>query len=129
MTKTQGQTIVEYVILIGIVITALYAMGPAFKRGVQTVIRGTSDQLAYQNAAEQDFSFDQSHLTRMTTQSRVNNQRSVNEKNFPSTGIYNAITGITYYPSNYKSTTTANEVTSSTTEVITNMGFTLDDDK
>ena len=52
----KGQTVVEYVIIIGIIVTAMYVMAPAFKRGVQTLVKGTADQLSSQKLAEQDFS-------------------------------------------------------------------------
>ena len=48
-----GQTLLEYIILIGIIVTVLVAMSPYLKRGIQSVIRVTADQLQFQNEAEQ----------------------------------------------------------------------------
>ena len=75
----KGQTIVEYVVIIGVVITALYAMGPALKRSMQTVVKASADQLGVQNAADQDFSPDGSHLGAARTGFRVSSNRSVAE--------------------------------------------------
>ncbi len=103
----KGQTIIEYVILMSIVVMILYAMGPSFKRGVQGVVKVTADQLRPQHEAEQDFSYDQSHLTSSDTRSMVNNQRSIQKLN-------------------YMSSVSVNEITASSTQTQTNMGFTLD---
>ena len=51
----KGQTIVEYIVLIGIITVALFYMGPLFKRGVQSLVKVTSDQIGGQQNAEQDF--------------------------------------------------------------------------
>ncbi len=50
-----GQTIIEYIVLIGIITVALFYMGPLFKRGVQTLVKVTSDQIGNQQNADQDF--------------------------------------------------------------------------
>lgn len=51
----KGQTVVEYIVLIGIITVALFYMGPLFKRGVQSLVKVTSDQIGGQQNAEQDF--------------------------------------------------------------------------
>ncbi len=51
-TRTNGQTLVEYVILISIVAAAFVAMSPYMKRGIQAVIKVTSDQLAPQKNSD-----------------------------------------------------------------------------
>ncbi len=51
----RGQTVVEYIVLIGIITVALFYMGPLFKRGVQSLVKVTSDQIGGQQNAEQDF--------------------------------------------------------------------------
>ena len=99
----KGQTIIEYIITIGIVITALYAMGPALKRGSQSLIRATSDQLATQQNAEQEFT-DSSYLAVSRSQTQINNQRAMRE-------------------ASYTTTTSVNESTSTKTQTLTDMGF------
>lgn len=48
-----GQTIVEYSLLIGIVIALLLVVTPMIKRGAQGMIKTVSDEIGYQNNAEQ----------------------------------------------------------------------------
>ena len=100
----KGQTIVEYIIIIGIAVTVLYAMGPAFKRGVQSLIKATSDQMAAQQNAEQDFSPGSSYLVLSNSHAQTNNQRSLREF------LYTTATAV-------------NETTTSNTQTATNMGF------
>ncbi len=50
-----GQTVVEYIVLVGIVTVALFYMGPLFKRGVQSLVKVTADQIGSQQNADQDF--------------------------------------------------------------------------
>jgi Flp pilus assembly pilin Flp len=99
-----GQTMAEYAIIIGIVTMVLFSMGPAIKRGVQTVIKGGADQLASQQEAEQDFSTDSSHLDKSISKTSANSQRLVRELI-------------------YTTTTTVNETAETTTSTMTNMGF------
>lgn len=54
MTGARGQTVVEYIVLIGIVTAALFFMGPLFKRGVQSLVKVTGDQIGNQLNADQD---------------------------------------------------------------------------
>jgi hypothetical protein len=75
----KGQTLAEYVIILGVVVAALYVMGPSLKRGVQSVVKTTADQLASQKQADQDFSREGSHLSESTTNSKINNQKTVKE--------------------------------------------------
>ena len=52
MRKLTGQTLLEYTILISITATALMGMTIFMKRGIQSVVKLTADQLADQNAAD-----------------------------------------------------------------------------
>ncbi|MCB9771498.1 MAG: hypothetical protein H6754_02985 [Candidatus Omnitrophica bacterium] len=51
--KKQGQTIVEYTLLIGITIAILLAVTPMIKRGTQGMVKVVSDELGTQQNAEQ----------------------------------------------------------------------------
>ena len=53
MTRNSAQTLLEYLILIGIVTVVLFAMYHAMKRGVQSVIKITADQIGNQQRADQ----------------------------------------------------------------------------
>lgn len=50
----QGQSSLEYVVLISIVAMALIAMIPAIKRGSHSLIKITADQIGNQAEADQD---------------------------------------------------------------------------
>jgi len=52
-----GQSIIEYVLLVGIATMALMYMGTDFKRGVQSVFKVTVDQLGNQADSDQDFTY------------------------------------------------------------------------
>ena len=62
MKKIQGQTILEYVLLIGIIVVALFSMTVAIKRGTQSLIKVAADEIGDQQNADQSFSKDQGHL-------------------------------------------------------------------
>lgn len=100
----KGQSIIEYIIILGVIIVALYAMGPYLKRGVQSVIKGTADQLAFQKNSDQDFSPDSSHMESSASMTNAQNQRTVE-------GL------------NGRTSTTVNESTNTITETTTSMGF------
>ncbi len=51
---TCGQSIMEYVLLIGIIITVLFAMQTYMRRGIQAVIQVAADQIGLQEDAETD---------------------------------------------------------------------------
>ncbi len=50
---SSGQTVVEYILLIGIVTVAMTFMGTSLKRGVQSVVKVTADQIGNQQEADQ----------------------------------------------------------------------------
>ena len=76
----KGQATAEYIIVIGIVVMAIYAMGPAIKRGTQSLVKSASDQIAAQKDAEQDFSNDSSYVAKSETKSKSNSERTVKER-------------------------------------------------
>ena len=51
--NSKAQTLLEYLILIGIVTVVLFAMYHAVKRGIQSVIKITADQIGNQQRADQ----------------------------------------------------------------------------
>jgi len=51
--ETQGQTFVEYTIVIGMIIVIVFAMGPMIKRATQGMIKLTADQIGIQKAGDQ----------------------------------------------------------------------------
>lgn len=105
---TKGQSIIEYTIYIGVIVMAMIFMTPAIKRGVQSVIKTTSDQLAPQSQAEQNF--DSGFLRSSVTDTEATQERTVLERNYTTT---------------YQTT---NDVTSKTTTE-SNLGFSSDDNQ
>ena len=55
MLTRRGQSIVEYTMIAGIVTLVLYYMGTGIKRGVQSLVKITADQVGNQQNADQDF--------------------------------------------------------------------------
>lgn len=53
--RRRGQSIIEYTMIIGIVSLVLYFMGTAIKRGMQSLIKVTADQVGNQQNSDQDF--------------------------------------------------------------------------
>ena len=53
MKTLHGQSVLEYVLLVGIITIALFAMMQAMKRGTQSLIRTAADELGVQNTADQ----------------------------------------------------------------------------
>lgn len=54
MRALRGQTVLEFMIFISIVTVALFYMGPAIKRGLQSLIKVSADQIGNQELADQD---------------------------------------------------------------------------
>ena len=54
INTNKAQTLLEYVILAGMVAAIAVAMGPYFKRGVQAVVKIAADQLANQQNSDQN---------------------------------------------------------------------------
>ena len=75
-----GQTVTEYLLLIGIVVVAVSFMGTDFKRGIQSILKITADQLGNQAQADQDFEQQKSGLMRSAlTNTQSTQARRVNE--------------------------------------------------
>ena len=52
-TAVHAQSMLEYMIILGVVTVVLVALGPLFKRGIQAVVRLVADQFQTQANAEQ----------------------------------------------------------------------------
>jgi len=70
--KNDAQTLLEYLILIGIVTTAIVTMGPVVRRGIHSTIKITADQIGQQNLAEQSYDELSGHLINSFTTTRKN---------------------------------------------------------
>ncbi len=115
MPARYGQTIVEYTIIVGIVTVVLFYMGTGVKRGVQSLVKVTADQVGSQQNADQDFNDTrQGYMVNSTTETQEAKNRQVTE-----TG-YIPVSGNAIYVSN----TSVNESTDTQTNTYTNGGFT-----
>ena len=72
--KNNAQTIIEYIIVLGVVVIVLFAMTPLIRRGTQGMIKVVADQVGTQQGADQDFNSTTGHLvnSEVITQVRMN---------------------------------------------------------
>ncbi len=79
ITQSKAQSLLEYVILLGVVATVLFAMFTGVKRGIQGVIRITADQVGNQQNAEQIVTPTSGYLTESYSLTRTNNNKENRE--------------------------------------------------
>ena len=104
--RKQGQSLLEYIILVSIVAAVVVVMSPSIKRSVQAVVKVTADQLAAQNQADQRADATSSYLVNAFTSTRVTSNKWVQE-------VPGGITDYIY-----------GDETNSTANSLTNLGFT-----
>ena len=108
MDARRGQSILEYTIIVGIVAVVLSYMGTGIKRGVQSLVKVTADQVGNQQNSDQDFNDAmQGYTLGSNTVTQENNIKEVSE---------GAVAG-------YTTNTAYDEVTETMTNTITNGGF------
>ncbi|MDE1921240.1 MAG: hypothetical protein KGJ09_05470 [Candidatus Omnitrophica bacterium] len=109
-----AQTIVEYAILVSLVMVALYYMGTGIKRGVQSLVKVTADQVGSQQNADQDF-----------TNPQTGFMLASNTQMGATTGDWNAETGYINGSgvTHFMATTGYSEASVTMTNTITNGGF------
>jgi len=78
----QGQTLIEYLLLTGVVMMALIYMGTDFKRGIQSVVKVTADQLGNQANSDQDFTMQaqQGFLVNSTTNTWQGHEQGLTQR-------------------------------------------------
>ncbi len=78
MFARRGQTILEYTMIVGIVTVVLYYMGTGIKRGVQSLVKVTADQVGNQQNADQDFNdTQQGYMVASNTETQeINNKQN-----------------------------------------------------
>jgi len=54
--RKTGQTMIEYIIVLGVVVIVFFAMTPLIRRASQGMIKVVADQVGTQQGADQDFS-------------------------------------------------------------------------
>ena len=69
-TRRAGQSILEYIALVGLVVAVLVTMSTSLRRGVQGMVRMVSDQLGDQKKSEQPFD-ETGHLVNSLTSTNM----------------------------------------------------------
>ena len=114
MLARRGQSIVEYTIIVGIVTVVLYYMGTGIKRGVQSLIKVTADQVGNQQNADQDFNdVQQGYMEGSNSTMQEFKNKQITEFG------YISVSGNAVYAAN----TSFNDSSYTMTNTITNGGF------
>ena len=115
MLARRGQSILEYIIIVGIVTVVLYYMGTGIKRGVQSLVKVTADQVGNQQNSDQDFNdTQQGYMVASNSATQESKNKQVTEAGWiPASG--NAA---------YVTNTSFNEASYTMSNTITNGGFT-----
>ena len=114
MPSRRGQSILEYTIIIGIVTVVLFYMGTGVKRGVQSLVKVTADQVGSQQNSDQDFNdATQGYLVSSNSfQQQSKGKQVIEEGYIQSSGNVSHMTNMIY-----------NERTESQSGTVTNGGF------
>jgi len=114
MRARRGQSILEYTMLVGILTVVLMYMGTAIRRGVQSLVKVTADQIGNQQNSDQDFNdTQQGYMIGSNEAVQENNSKEVKEIGYiPSSGVPVYVTNTSY-----------NDATETTTNSITNGSF------
>ena len=74
-----GQSLLDYVLLIGIVSMVLFSMNNLIRRSIQAVVKGAADHIGNQEEAEQDFEGRGGYLVSSFTDSRSSSSKSTDD--------------------------------------------------
>ncbi len=74
-----AQSMIEYILLVGIVTIVLIYMGTDFKRGLQSVVKTTADQMGTQANSDQDFNSTAGFLVNSITNASQSHGQLVKE--------------------------------------------------
>ena len=82
--RIKAQTLLEYIILVGLVTMVLFAVSQIFKRGIQGIIKVTSDEIGNQQDAEQKITKESGYLvdSYTLTRSDTHKNRAEQDGNF-----------------------------------------------
>src|SRR5476651_274506 len=108
MLARRGQSILEYTIIVGIITVGLYYMGTGIKRGVQSLVKVTADQVGNQQNSDQDFNdTQQGYMETSNTLTQESNNKQVAEAGYtPPSGNSVYVTNTGYSESTYTMTNT-----------------------
>jgi Flp pilus assembly pilin Flp len=115
MLTRRGQSILEYTIIVGIITVVLFYMGTSVKRGVQSLVKITADQVGNQQNSDQDFNdTQQGYMQASNSATQESNNKQITELGYIS-NTANAV---------YSQNTSYNDISDVETNTITNGGFT-----
>ena len=77
--NTKGQTILEYISLVGIVVLVIVAMSTHIRRSIQGMVRMVSDQMGNQQKSEQAFD-ETGHLVNSITTAGIVTDKEKRER-------------------------------------------------
>lgn len=110
----RGQSIVEYTIIVGIVTMVIFYMGTTIKRGAQSLIKVTADQVGNQQNSDQDFN----DIRQGYTEASVSSAQQTNNRVVTEAG-YIPVSGNAVYTAN----TSYEDNSDSFSNAYTNGGF------
>ncbi len=70
LNNHRGQTMLEYTIILGLIVTALMVMSPMFKRSIQGMVKVVADQIGVKKNSDQSFDEETGHMDRSYSASR-----------------------------------------------------------
>ena len=114
MRRRQGQSILEYTMVVTILTLVFFYMGTGIKRGVQSLVKVTADQIGNQQNADQDFNdVESGYMVGSNTEMTSNKYKETTELGYlPFSG--NAV---------YATNTSFNESSLTMSNTVTNAGF------
>ena len=74
-----GQSLLEYTLIVGVVSLVFVAMGPSMRRGIQSIVKVTSDGLAVQNQADQVYDPNAGYLVESFSSAKLNSDTAFRE--------------------------------------------------
>ncbi|MCA9398113.1 MAG: hypothetical protein KC618_00060 [Candidatus Omnitrophica bacterium] len=110
LTTKNGQTMVEYTIVIGLIVVVLFAMSPMIKRSSQSMIKLVADQIGNQENAEVFVNLEDKKDSGQMLKSSYITTRSTGDK------TTEELSGQTIY--------SYNDVTEITSNALIDLGFT-----
>lgn len=75
----RAQTLLDYILLLGIVSTVLFAMNTSIRRSIQAVVKGAADHIGRQEESDQDFEGRSGFLVESVTDARTTRNRQTSD--------------------------------------------------
>jgi hypothetical protein len=79
LCKMTAQSLLEYILIVGIASLIFVAIGPMMKRGIQSIVKVTADQLSPQNEAQQQPKITDGYLVESFSTIKLNSETTTLE--------------------------------------------------